>query len=90
MVSEAELFLPLVSSLLLISGLLVFRSQLFLRPLWVASLCQKLFHALVWGLPSIQLYMGTSLSPFIYFVYVCVHVGMHVSVSWYMVLWLDI
>lgn len=44
----------------------------------MASLCQKLFHALVLGLPFIQLYMGTSLCSFIYFLYVSVHMGMHV------------
>lgn len=47
--SDAELFLPLVSSLSLISELLLFRSQLFWRLLCVASLCKKLFHALILG-----------------------------------------
>lgn len=73
MVIDAELFLSLVTSLSLISRSLVLRSQLFLRLLWVTSLCQKLFHALVSGLPFIQLYMGTTLHLFILYVHVVMH-----------------
>lgn len=66
-VSKAELFLPLGSSLL-ISGVLVFRPPLILRPLWLASLWQKLFQSLVQGCLS---YSGVgNLSLFILCMYV--------------------
>lgn len=70
MVSDTELFLPLVSSLSLISGLLLFRSQLFWRLLCVASQSEAV-PCSSFGLPSIYLHMGTSLCSLVYFVYVC-------------------
>lgn len=55
----------------------------------MTSLCQKSFHALVSGLSFIHMYMGMSLFSFVYFMYICVHVGTSVFPD-VCAVWLDI